>query len=207
MSSGTKVIHRFLRQPNINSNIYNRISNRFDPFNNTLTVLKDPQSNRSLYLIGTTNSSTTLALRTKKLVEEIKPSTLYVQASKNWWNSARLVQVSIIIIVGWRSGHVQRNQQRLLLRLIFAPEQFERYSVETEILSLDGHNARRSGFPSWFQSFHSRTRSEIRSWWSWESQRQDPFRRSWIRSSYNWSPQDWDKNVRSHITVESSATF
>lgn len=100
MSSGTKVIHRFLRQPNINSSIYNRIANRFDPFNNTLTVLKDPQANRSLYLIGTTNSSTTLALRTKKLVEEIKPSTMYVQASKTWWNSAKVVQVKIIINVG-----------------------------------------------------------------------------------------------------------
>ena len=100
MSSGTKVIHRFLRQPNINSSIYNRISNRFDPFNNTLTVLKDPKSNRSLYLIGTTNSSTTLALRTKKLVEEVKPSAIYVQASKAWWNSAKLVQVTITITIG-----------------------------------------------------------------------------------------------------------
>ena len=45
MSTGTKVVHRFLRQPNINSSIYNRISNRYDPFNNTLTVLIDPKTN------------------------------------------------------------------------------------------------------------------------------------------------------------------
>jgi ribulose 1,5-bisphosphate carboxylase large subunit-like protein len=95
MSTGTKVIHRFLRQPNINSSIYNRISNRYDPFNNTLTVLKDPKTNRELYLIGTTNSSTTLAYRTKKLVEEVKPSSVYVQASQKWWNIAKSVQVII----------------------------------------------------------------------------------------------------------------
>jgi ribulose 1,5-bisphosphate carboxylase large subunit-like protein len=95
MSTGTKVVHRFLRQPNINSSIYNRISNRYDPFNNTLTVLKDPKTNRELYLIGTTNSSTTLAYRTKKLVEEVKPSSVYVQASQKWWNIAKSVQVII----------------------------------------------------------------------------------------------------------------
>jgi hypothetical protein len=93
MSSGTKVIHRFLRQPNIPSSIYNRVANRYDPFANTLTVLKDPQNNRELYLIGTTNSSTTLAYRTKKLIEDIKPSSVYVQASQQWWNVAKAVQV------------------------------------------------------------------------------------------------------------------
>jgi hypothetical protein len=65
----TKVFHRFLRQPNLPSSIQNRIGNRYDPFNNTLTILKDPASNRELYLIGTTNSSTTLAHRTKKLLD------------------------------------------------------------------------------------------------------------------------------------------
>jgi hypothetical protein len=93
MSSGIKVIHRFLRQPNIPSSIYNRVANRYDPFANTLTVLKDPQTNRELYLIGTTNSSTTLAYRTKKLIEDVKPSSVYVQASQKWWNVAKAVQV------------------------------------------------------------------------------------------------------------------
>lgn len=46
MSINTKVIHRFLREPNISSSIYYRVANRFDPFNNTLTVLKDPKANR-----------------------------------------------------------------------------------------------------------------------------------------------------------------
>jgi ribulose 1,5-bisphosphate carboxylase large subunit-like protein len=99
-SASSKVIHRFLRQPNINSDIYNRVANRYNPFKNTMTVLKDPESNRELYLIGTTNSSTTLAYRTKKLVDDIKPSFVYVQASNVWWNVARHVQVDNISIQG-----------------------------------------------------------------------------------------------------------
>jgi aspartokinase len=67
--SGAKVIHRFVRNPNIDSNIHNRVANRFDPFKNTITTLKDPATNRTLTLIGTTNSSTTLAHRTKVLCE------------------------------------------------------------------------------------------------------------------------------------------
>ena len=62
------VVHRWVRQPNLNSDIYNRVANRADPLTNTLTVLEDPTHNRKLYLIGTTNSSTTLAYRTKKLI-------------------------------------------------------------------------------------------------------------------------------------------
>ena len=34
---------------------------RHDPFGNTLRILNDPKNNRTLYLIGTTNSSTMLA--------------------------------------------------------------------------------------------------------------------------------------------------
>lgn len=90
----TKVVHRFLRQPNINSTVYNRIGNRFDPFGNTLSILEDPKSNRQVFLIGTTNSSTTLAYRTKKLIQEVKPTQIYVQASEQWWNYARHITVS-----------------------------------------------------------------------------------------------------------------
>jgi hypothetical protein len=65
----TKVLHRFVRNPNLDSNIHNRVANRFDPFRNTLTVLTDPTHGKTLHLIGTTNASTTLAHRTKKLLE------------------------------------------------------------------------------------------------------------------------------------------
>jgi hypothetical protein len=96
-SASTKVIHRFLRQPNLSSDIYSRVANRYNPFTNTLTVLKDPESNRELYLIGTTNSSTTLAYRTKKLIDDIKPEFVYVQASDVWWRVARHVQVNVYV--------------------------------------------------------------------------------------------------------------
>lgn len=46
----------------------NRVVNRYRPEENTMKVLKDPKSDRELYLIGTTNSSTLLAHRTKELI-------------------------------------------------------------------------------------------------------------------------------------------
>lgn len=91
----TKVIHRFVRQPNLNSSIYNRVGNRFNPFKNTLNVLEDPTKNRTLYLIGTTNSSTTLAHRTRKLIQELQPNSVYVQASNTWWNYAQHITVHL----------------------------------------------------------------------------------------------------------------
>ena len=37
---------------------------------------------KDVYLIGTTNQSTMLAQRTKKLIEEIKPDQVFVQANE-----------------------------------------------------------------------------------------------------------------------------
>lgn len=93
LKSSAKVVHRFLRNPNLASSETNRVGNRYNPFTNTLTHLKDPQSNRELFLIGTTNSSTTLAHRTKKLIEEVNPTSLYVQTTEDWWNYAKHSQV------------------------------------------------------------------------------------------------------------------
>jgi hypothetical protein len=93
--SGTRVVHRFLRSANISSDIHNRVANRFSPFNNTRVSLSDPTSGRTLTLIGTTNSSTTLAQRTKALLEEEKPDAVYVQASPVWWNYAQHLDVLI----------------------------------------------------------------------------------------------------------------
>ena len=58
------VTHRFLRNPNYWSNVSSRVANRSKPLENTLTKLEDPASGRTLYLIGTTNSSSLLAYRT-----------------------------------------------------------------------------------------------------------------------------------------------
>lgn len=86
-------MHRFLRAPHLDSNVYNRIANRFSPFTNTLTTLADPATQRTLTLIGTTNASSTLAHRTKLLLEKVKPDAVYVQASPDWWNYAKHVNV------------------------------------------------------------------------------------------------------------------
>lgn len=82
----SRVVHRFVRNQNINSGYYFRPSNRHDPFKNTLTVLNDPATGRQLYLVGTTNSSTLLANRTKKLIETEKPDTVFVQTNKEWYD-------------------------------------------------------------------------------------------------------------------------
>lgn len=91
--SSAKVVHKFIRSANIDSDKYNRVANRFSPFTNTLTNLTDPQSGRTLTLIGTTNSSTTLAVRTKNLLEKLQPDAVYVQASPVWWNYAKHLDV------------------------------------------------------------------------------------------------------------------
>ncbi len=161
-ATGTKVIHRFLRQPNINSNIHNRISNRHDPFANTLIVLKDPKTNRQLYLIGTTNSSTLLAYRTKKLVEELKPSSVYVQASNTWWNSAKLVEVTQQFIIGQKSECLPIGEQLPPLRLVRPSEQSTRHSVETQVLFVDGHHETVDQLPLRLHSLHSRPGDQVR---------------------------------------------
>jgi hypothetical protein len=43
---------------------------------------------KDVYLVGTCNQSTMLAQRTKKLIEELQPDHVYVQASGEWWNAA-----------------------------------------------------------------------------------------------------------------------
>lgn len=106
--SGTKVVHRFLRQPNLHSDIYNRVANRFNPIANTQVALEDPKSGRTLTLIGTTNSSTTLAHRTKALLEKEKPDAVYVQASPQWWSYAQHLEV---VISGCRWTHNRSSRE------------------------------------------------------------------------------------------------
>lgn len=57
-------LHRFVRNPNYLASPWNRVANRAKPFENTLVELHCPSTERTLYLIGTTNSNTTLAYRT-----------------------------------------------------------------------------------------------------------------------------------------------
>ena len=94
------IVHRWVRQPNLESCVTKRVGNRYNPFQNTLTVLEDPINNRKLYLIGTTNSSTTLAYRTRKLLNEVSANALYVQANQKWWNNAKHTSVTKLTNLG-----------------------------------------------------------------------------------------------------------
>jgi pheromone shutdown protein TraB len=58
------------------------MANRYAPFQNTLTILKDKESNKELYLIGSTHSSQLLAERTKELIKELKPDLVYLQSNQ-----------------------------------------------------------------------------------------------------------------------------
>ena len=64
---------------------------RPDACSATLSVLEDPKTNRKVYLVGTTNSSSRLAYRTQKLIEEVKPESVFVQTSEKWWSAAKHV--------------------------------------------------------------------------------------------------------------------
>ena len=51
-------------------------------FDTTLIHLTERFNGKEVYLVGTMNQSTMLAQRTKKLIEEIKPDAVLVQASE-----------------------------------------------------------------------------------------------------------------------------
>ena len=98
-------VHRFVRNSNYVSSNINRVANRFQliknyhylinnnfffknrfkPYENTLTVLRDPKQGKKLFLIGTTNSSTLLSYRTQKLILNERPDTVYVQTNQQWY--------------------------------------------------------------------------------------------------------------------------
>ena len=64
---------------------------RDDCFDTTLVHLTERFNGKDVYLVGTTNQSTMLAQRTQKLIEEIKPDTVLVQTSAEWWDNAKML--------------------------------------------------------------------------------------------------------------------
>lgn len=54
--------------------------------------LSERFNGKEVYLVGSANQSTMLAQRTQKLIEEIKPDTVLVQTSQEWWNQASLLK-------------------------------------------------------------------------------------------------------------------
>jgi pheromone shutdown protein TraB len=61
-------------------------------FDTTLVHLTERFNGKDVYLIGSANSSTMLAQRTQKLIEEIKPDQVLVQTSPAWWDNARMLK-------------------------------------------------------------------------------------------------------------------
>ena len=58
-------------------------------FDSTLIHLTERFHGKDVYIVGTCNQSTLLATRTKKLIEELKPDTVIVQTTPQWWGSAK----------------------------------------------------------------------------------------------------------------------
>lgn len=80
--------HVFLRSPNFQGNLRDRVGDRDSCFKATLLHLTERFNGKDVYLVGTMNQSTMLAQRTKKLIEELKPDTVLVQSSAEWWSAA-----------------------------------------------------------------------------------------------------------------------
>ena len=57
-------------------------------FESTFVHLTERFNGKEVFLIGTMNQSNMLAQRTQKLIQEVKPDTVMVQANYQWWNSA-----------------------------------------------------------------------------------------------------------------------
>lgn len=54
--------------------------------------MEDPANQRKLFLIGTTNSSNLLALRTQKLIQAEKPDAVFLQVNKSWADIAKNIK-------------------------------------------------------------------------------------------------------------------
>ena len=85
-------LHVFMRNQTRFNHKQDRLGDRVNCFESTFVHLTERYTGRELFLIGTLNSSTMLSKRTKKLIQEIKPDTVLVMCSQDWWNHARLIQ-------------------------------------------------------------------------------------------------------------------
>ena len=85
-----KPLNRFLRNPNQHSfdkgTHFTRNENKLM---NQVKLLKDPKNNREMLLIGTLNSSSILANRTAKMIEEFDPDSVLVQTTSYWYDGIK----------------------------------------------------------------------------------------------------------------------
>lgn len=63
-----------------------------DCFDTTLVHLTERFTGKDVYLVGTCNQSTMLAQRTQKLIEELRPDTVLVQTSPDWYREAQMME-------------------------------------------------------------------------------------------------------------------
>ena len=77
--------------------VFSSKNDRENCFETTLVHLTERFNGKEVYLVGTMNQSTMLAQRTKKLIEEIKPDAVLVQATEKYGTSNHL---SILILAG-----------------------------------------------------------------------------------------------------------
>lgn len=82
----------FMRSQNKHQHMTERLGNREDPKESTHVHLKEPFTNTEVHLIGSMNTNTMLARRTRKLIREVQPDSVFVMTSPEWWNSARLIE-------------------------------------------------------------------------------------------------------------------
>lgn len=61
--------------------------------------LTEPFNNSELFLIGSMNRSDIFANRTRKLIQEVKPDTVFVQTEEKWWKGAEML------------GHIKSTQE------------------------------------------------------------------------------------------------
>ena len=71
-------VNSIMRNPFRVGSVACSVATRGDAFENTLTKLTDPATGRELYLVGTTHGSSTLAVRTQKLIQDLKPDNVLV---------------------------------------------------------------------------------------------------------------------------------
>lgn len=84
--------HVFTRTANKWQSKSDRVGDRDHCFDSTFTHLTERFNGTELFLVGTMNTSTMLARRTRKLIRDINPDKVMVMASPEWWDSARLIE-------------------------------------------------------------------------------------------------------------------
>lgn len=90
-TAGYFPIHNFLRNPNIKTknDILNYHVTHDDVLRTTVHKVNERFGNSELYIVGTMNSSNILANRTRRMIKELSPDVVFVQATEKWWNAVK----------------------------------------------------------------------------------------------------------------------